>query len=1404
MSTPSSQPSSPSGESRAPRREALRRVLMALVLAMLGLLAWQLTQEYRQLLDSQKQLSRGYSEQLAKHLSLNMRLKAQAGQAMLQAAETRGDVTAPIAPLRSIFPTLQSIVWLDAQGQRLADSAGESPDLPFIRALQQRIGAADYHFAFSPQDEGALYLLLRQDDESQRVLRLRMTALRDWLREQHHSEHDWLLEDLQSRRVMARADDLRQPGQVIAPVTAAEQAQSLELIALPGSDWQLRALFDADRAGNELMPTLAGKFLLFTLCSLLTLLALYGLQREQRRLQRLNTESRRSLRQAASALAAVEERILVTQADGKLRYLNPQAEALFGLSSEAAWDRHLLDLLPDLDPLLLNSPQAPSDLGPELVRVEQQGRGRLFAVTRSDISELGRQAGYVWVLRDVTDEQQAMRVLQETRRRYQDIFEGTGVALCVLDLAGLRSFLLQQKLRDAAGLNRWLQADARHHQALLDQLHITEANQVALNLLGVKSTEQAWQQLFDNGPLQPDDLRYRLAVAVLEGPNLVELETQLVTAQGLQRHVWLVLRLPEMIQDYQAVTLSISDITSRKRIELSLIERERFWSEVVRSVPDLLYVHDMQNKRVLFSNHSLGLPLGYSKTELKAMEGDFWERVLHPDDSDYYWRIRNLQKVVGDGLLLESVLRWRHRDGQWRWFSIREQALARDERGRVSRLIGVAKDITEQIERNQSLRDSEQRYRLLAESISDVIFSTDSALHLNYVSPSVEPVLGYSVDWVMANSFYSLAANPQQLNGLNLLLERIRDSLGERDRLERLREELPDQLFVFDCLRADGHKIPVELRLVLMWDENGRFEGILGVGRDISQQRRAEKDLRMAATVFEHSTAAILVTDPAGYIVQVNKAFSRVSGYSAGQVLDQLPGMLTADRQQAAHLQYILSQLNQRGSWEGEVWLKRKGGENFPAWVGITAVHDEEGDLVSYVCFFSDISERKASEQRIHRLAYYDALTHLPNRTLFQDRLHSALQHAERHNEWVVLMFLDLDRFKPINDSLGHAAGDRMLKDVAVRLSACVDGDDTVARMGGDEFTLLLQPRATREGALNRAIHVAEQILDSLARPFVLEGREFFVTASIGIALAPQDGDELSQLMKNADTAMYHAKERGKNNFQFYQADMNASALERLELESDLRHAQEQGQFVLHYQPQFSGDGRRLTGVEALLRWNHPGRGLVPPTDFIPVLEELGLVVQVGEWVLEEACRQLKTWHDEKIRIPKISVNLSARQFAEGDLSARIAAILERTGVAPACLEVELTESILMRDVASAMQTLGELKRLGLCIAVDDFGTGYSSLNYLKQFPIDVLKIDRSFVDGLPDGEQDAQIARAIIAMAHSLNMMVIAEGVESHAQLEFLREHGCDEVQGYLLGRPMQPRQFSAQFGGAALFMFS
>lgn len=971
------------------------------------------------------------------------------------------------------------------------------------------------------------------------------------------------------------------------------------------------------------------------------------------------------------------------------------------------------------------------------------------------------------------------RQVHEGRRRYQDIFEGTGVALCVLDLSGLNSFFDKPYMQTREQLRLWLQDHPDGHKRLLKELRITEVNQVAVRLLNVSSCEDAWERLINDCPDNATSIGHRILDAVQTHQNQLELEIQCQDVVGNEQYLWLVMRLPEQQDDFKAVILSISDITSRKLIELSLVEREGFWSDVVRTVPDHLYVQDVISQRMIFSNHHLGHTLGYTKAELQQ------------------------QRQAGYCAQLHCQLRFRHRNNAWRRFDIREQALARDKSSQVTRIIGVAKDITDQIEASESLRDSEQRYRMLAESISDVICSTDSRLALNYVSPSVNAVLGYDVDWVFKNGWQSIIANPKQLAGIYSLMERVSRALGDVQALNTLRDEVQTQLFLFDCLRADGRKVPIELRLVLVWDEHGAFEGILGVGRDISQQRRAEKDLRMAATVFEHSTSAILITDPAGYIVQANEAFSRVSGYAVSDVLDQLPNMLTVDEQQEAHLRYVLKQLHQHSTWEGEVWLKRRNGEHYPAWVGITAVFDDEGDLASYVCFFSDISERKASEQRIHRLAYYDALTHLPNRTLFQDRLHTALQAAERQKSWVVLMFLDLDRFKPINDSLGHAAGDRMLKEMATRLLGCVAEDDTVARMGGDEFTLLLQPRVNREMALNRAIHVAEQILASLVKPFVLEGREFFVTASIGIALSPQDGNELSQLMKNADTAMYHAKERGKNNFQFYQADMNASALERLELESDLRHALEQNEFVLYYQPQFSGDGKRLTGAEALLRWRHPRRGLVPPGDFIPVLEELGLVVDVGDWVISEACRQLKTWHQNKVRVPKVSVNISARQFSDGQLGTRIATILKDTGLPPACLELELTESILMREVNEALHILDSLKNLGLSIAVDDFGTGYSSLNYLKQFPIDVLKIDRTFVDGLPSGEQDAQIARAIIAMAHSLNLAVIAEGVETHEQLDFLREHGCDEVQGYLFGRPMPAHRFEAQFSNDALFMF-
>ena len=539
------------------------------------------------------------------------------------------------------------------------------------------------------------------------------------------------------------------------------------------------------------------------------------------------------------------------------------------------------------------------------------------------------------------------RQLHEGRRRYHDIFEGTGVALCVLDLSSLPGFLEREKLHDSSDLKQWLSDHPQLRSQLFAQLRITEVNQVAMQLLEVESGDGAWLKLINGCPQTSSAIGYQIVETVLDQQQQLELEVKLSDASGRDQHVWLVLRLPEDPQDYHAVILSISDITSRKLIELSLQERESFWSDVVRTVPDHLYVQNVISQRIIFSNHHLGQTLGYSAIELQEMGAFFWELLLHPDDAERYHQLRQQQREDGYKHLMQCQLRFRHQQGTWRRFDIREQAFARDTGDQVTRIVGVAKDITDQIEASESLRDSEQRYRMLAESISDVIFSTDSTLRMNYLSPSIQTVLGYDAQWVFDNGWQSIIATPQQLEGIYSLIERIRAALHTPRQLSALRAQVQTQLFLFDCLRADGHKVPIELRLVLVWDENDGFEGILGVGRDISQQRRAEKDLRMAATVFEHSTSAILLTDPAGYIVQANEAFSRVSGYAVAQVLDQLPSMLTVDAQQRAHLTYVLKQLHVNGTWEGEVWLKRLNGEHYPAWVGITAVLDDEGDLAS-------------------------------------------------------------------------------------------------------------------------------------------------------------------------------------------------------------------------------------------------------------------------------------------------------------------------------------------------------------------------------------------------------------------------------------------------------------------------
>ncbi|VAW86682.1 diguanylate cyclase/phosphodiesterase (GGDEF & EAL domains) with PAS/PAC sensor(s) [hydrothermal vent metagenome] len=538
--------------------------------------------------------------------------------------------------------------------------------------------------------------------------------------------------------------------------------------------------------------------------------------------------------------------------------------------------------------------------------------------------------------------------------------------------------------------------------------------------------------------------------------------------------------------------------------------------------------------------------------------------------------------------------------------------------------------------------------------------------------------------------------------------------------------------------------------------------------------------------VFDSTIEGIMITDTEGAIQSVNPAFTTITGYSADEVIGNNMKLLQSDRHDCSFYQQMSQALAEKGEWHGEVWNCRKDGVTYPEWRSITAIHNDSANTThnttQYVSLFIDITEQKANEARIEHQAYYDALTDLPNRRLFNEHLATALDMAERREWTAAVMFFDLDRFKTVNDTLGHDMGDRLLVNIAQRLTAVIRQEDLVARMGGDEFTLLLPQIDQRHDAVT----VANKILQALSEPVMVAGHELYVTASLGIALYPDDGARADLLMKNADSAMYQAKGRGGNQHQFYSPVMNGEASARLALESDLHKALQHAEFELYYQPQVELASGRITGMEALIRWRHPRLGLISPDSFIPLAEETGLIVAIGEWALHSACTQLKQWQAAGLAVQRVAVNLSARQFYDHDLVATVAAALAASGLAPAHLELELTESIVMNDASATIETLSRLKAMGLTLSIDDFGTGYSSLSYLQRFPLDILKIDASFIHDLGNGEEGGAIVTAIIAMGHSLGLGIIAEGVEERAQLDFLQAQGCDEVQGYYFSRPL------------------
>ena len=551
--------------------------------------------------------------------------------------------------------------------------------------------------------------------------------------------------------------------------------------------------------------------------------------------------------------------------------------------------------------------------------------------------------------------------------------------------------------------------------------------------------------------------------------------------------------------------------------------------------------------------------------------------------------------------------------------------------------------------------------------------------------------------------------------------------------------------------------------------------------------RDRELQLRQAAAVFEHTNEAIFVTDAKARIVSVNPAFTAITGFSLPDVKGATPAVQQSGRHDAGFYRRMWDELLNRGEWRGEVWNRRKDGTVYPGWENISAIRDETGGVSHYVAMLSDISTIKQAEEDLRRMAHQDALTGLPNRRFFAEALEGAIARAARHGHRVALLVLDPDRFKLVNDTLGHAAGDQLLQEVARRLKARLRAEDLVARLGGDEFTVVMEELSDDEDAA----HLAGKLIEALAEPVVLEGREVAPSVSIGIALYPDDAQTVADLGRAADAAMYRAKERGRHTFEFFAPELTQIAMERLSIEHDLRRALACGEFELYFQPQVSLPDGRVAGMEALLRWNHPQRGLMPPEQFIPVAEECGLIEPIGDWVIRNACAQLRRWSDAGLMPATMAVNVSPAQILHDHLVETVTAALEESGLPGSALEIEVTESVLQSTERSA-EVLGRLRALGVRIAIDDFGTGFSSLSLLKHLPIHALKIDLLFVRGLPQDKDSLAIVSAMLSMAHDLRLDVVAEGVETDAQRLCLQALGCRLVQGHLYGAAQPAREAS------------
>ncbi|MBN1473750.1 MAG: PAS domain S-box protein [Syntrophaceae bacterium] len=978
--------------------------------------------------------------------------------------------------------------------------------------------------------------------------------------------------------------------------------------------------------------------------------------------------------------------------------------------------------------------------------IQKNGAKRQIEVSASlKKDSAGKPIGFQGITRDVTDRKIMEDAILQSEERYRSIIEQMADGYFETDLNGKFTFVNDTECR-ITGYSR-------------DELIGNDSR-----LFADKNNYRTLYRLFVDvyktaKPITAHDIE----LATKDGKRAIhEISVSLIKNKNGN------------ISGFRGIS---REITERKLAEEALRQSEEKYRTIIESINDAYYETDLSGN-LIFLNDMLCKYLGYSREELTGKNSRFFQ-----DDINFQKTVQFYTQVYQTGVPSILEMECINKDGSKGIYEL-SLSLIEDKDGKKTGFRGISRDTTKRRKMESLLKQSEEKYRTILEEMNDGYFEVDLAGKYTFVTETNARLIKYTSEELMGKQSSSYMVK-EDIPIVNNAFTKIYKT-GQ-----------PQRNIIYRALHKDGAIGIAELTGFPLKNANGDIIGFRGIARDITERKQMEEQIRQSEeryrTIIEQMEDGYFETDLSGRFTFVNDAECRNTGYSREEIIGKKSSLFTEEKT-FKELFNLFSNIHSTGKpiKAHDLPLFKKDGTKAFNEISVALIKNAQGEAIGFRGIARDVTERKRQEEQIQYLATHDGLTGLPNRLMFGQLLNHAIEGAKRYNRQLAVFFIDLDRFKIINDTLGHEAGDQLLQEIAARFRQTLRAMDVVARLGGDEFVVMIEEL----GDIGQATTVAHKLLACAMKPVSIMSQECRVTASIGVSIYPKDGDDEQSLMKNADIAMYFAKEEGKNNYQLYSTDIKPQSVERLSIETQLRFALERNELTLAYQAKLDFKTGAITGVEALLRWNNPKLGQVTPIQFIPVAEETGLIVPIGRWVFQTACKQNVAWQKEGLPPVCMAVNLSLRQLVDENLIEDIDKALKDSGMAPELLELEITESMVMHNPGRMIAVLARIKNLGVRLAIDDFGTGYSSLAQIKHFPVDTLKVDRSFIRNIPDNSEDKAIAEAIIAMGKTLSLTVVAEGVETQEQMDFLRGRSCDEMQGFYFSKPIPPEEFASLLG--------